>query len=423
MQSEPSVERCATGTGRRSQQDDLPVVRRVNGLLEAAWSTRLLPEPSLEPDTLTAEAMRKEHGELEGGQWEAAFRLLAGDLRDKAELNALGRTIAHGQLVGLLRQRLRAAELFRRHPEIGDDPVENPVIILGHMRSGTTRLHRLLACDDRFSFTRLHESLTPLASSGAWGILSTATVRALLNLGNPELRRIHPTHARAAEEEFGLHALSIHGAMFEAQWYVPQFARWSERRDLQQVYSEFRRLVQMLRWRRGESVSSMQLLKAPQFMQDLDAVASAFPRARFLWIQRSPLEVVSSSASLVWNQRRLQSDRADPQRIGREWLEKTAMRDASARSALGRYDRSKVLSLSYDAMNQDWRRELARIYDFIELTPCPSATERMTAVVNARSHRGHRHSLEQFGLSSAMVETAMLRAGRTDAIRGAGWPS
>ncbi|HAD15826.1 MAG TPA: sulfotransferase, partial [Erythrobacter sp.] len=42
----------------------------------------------------------------------------------------------------ILRDRLYAQMWFKRHPEILARPLRNPVVIVGPMRSGTTRLHR-----------------------------------------------------------------------------------------------------------------------------------------------------------------------------------------------------------------------------------------------------------------------------------------
>ncbi len=155
------------------------------------------------------------------------------------------------------------------------------VIILGHMWSGPTRLQRLLACDPRVCYNRLHESLSPL-SSRPRAIATAAGVRALLDACNPQLRTVHPSSPRALGEEFGLHAFVVHGAMFEAQWNVPAFARGSEDRDLSEVYREFRQLVQTLRWQRNEGRDRIQLLKAPQSMQELDAALKVFPDARLV---------------------------------------------------------------------------------------------------------------------------------------------
>lgn len=378
----------------------LPVVDLANRTLAQAWTRGFLTEPPLDPRAMIAKAERRENGALDPGHWQEALAVLTDDLRQVAALNPLGRAVAHGQLVGILRQRIRAARLWHSRPDILASPIRRPVIILGQMRSGTTLTQRLLACDPRFSFTRLHETLWPLVRNrvGARGLASL--VRTGLNLANPLLRSAHPTAATAPEEEFGLHALSLHGAMFEAQWHVPTFARWCEERDLGPVYREFHQLLQALRWRRRERPDSIQLLKAPQFMQDLDAVIDEFPDARILMLAREPAEVMASSASLVWNQQQIQSNEADPRRIGREWRRKTMLREERARSVLERLPSSRVLRIDFADLDVDWVREIRRVYDHLDLPLTPSILARMRGVAQSETHRGHTYSPRQFGLDA-----------------------
>jgi hypothetical protein len=234
-------------------------------------------------------------------------------------------------------------------------------------------------------------------------VASAAAVRSLLHACNRRLRQIHPSGPLAAEEEFGLHAFSVHGAMFEAQWKVPRFARWSEQRALADVYREFRQLVQLLRCKRGEPPDRIQLLKAPQFMQELDAVLQAFPDARIVWIDRDLRQVVASSASLVWHQQRVQSGHADPLWVGPEWLRKTRLREARAAEALRRHPSVPLLRVGYSAMNAEWKAEVSRIYEFLELDLTADTTAKMTKVAASASHKGHRYSLEQFGLDEHAV--------------------
>ena len=58
--------------------------------------------------------------------------------------------ILRSGLVHSLRMRLRAQEWFRRHPEITEELIAAPIVVVGMMRSGTTLLQRLLAADPRF---------------------------------------------------------------------------------------------------------------------------------------------------------------------------------------------------------------------------------------------------------------------------------
>ena len=392
-------DRDADAASGSTSPDDLAVVRRINLGLQNAWRGGLLTEPPLDADNLVNIAVRKERQEIQGGHWEQMLGHLTEDLEREARLNPLGRTIAHGLLVRLLRHRIRAERIWRRHPDIRDIPIKRPVIILGHMRSGTTRLHRLLACDPLFTYTRFHEGLNPLPRTRAGAIATSSLIRRFMNACNPQLRHIHPVRSCAAEEEFGLHAISLHGAMFEAQWRVPTFARRCEARELGPVYEEFHGLLQILRWRRRERPDKVQLLKAPQFMEELGAVLREFPDARVIRLERDRRDVVASSASLVWNQRRVQSDIVDAAQIGLEWKRKTDLRERRASSALATIP-SRLLTVGVEDTDRDWKGEVRRIYDFLGLPLSSAILAKMARSARAKDHKSHHYSPARFGLAS-----------------------
>ena len=382
--------------------------------MRALWRSGLAPRPRLDAGALEAAALRSAPRSTLGpdDEWRAPFELLLRSLREEADLNPLGLTMAHGQIVMMLRARMRGAALWQAHPEIVERPIRAPIGILGQMRSGTTRLQRLLASDDRFAHTRLHESLIPAPLGRAPGRRDGRRWRAraglaLLRRLNPEIGRIHPTAPSAAEEEFGLYSFAFGSAQYEAQWRVPAFSRWWEDADPRPLYREFRALLQTNGWFRGEPVERPLILKAPQFLQDLPALLDAFPDARLLVLERDLDAVIASSASLVWNQMRVQSDRAEKAWIGREWLRKTMLRRDRARAALDSRPDLPRLHVPFEAMNRDWRQEIGRIYGFLGLDLPAEAERRMAAyVAGATAHVGHRYDLAQFGLSSLEVERA-----------------
>jgi hypothetical protein len=231
---------------------------------------------------------------------------------------------------------------------------------------------------------------------------------AFLHLLNPALAAVHPSSARSPDEEFGLFSFAFSGAQFQAQWRTPSFARWWETADAVPVYREFRRLLQTIAWARGQHGDAPWVLKAPQFMEELDALLAVFPDARLLCLGRDAVEVVGSSCSLVWQQQRIQSDAADRGWIGREWLHKTVRRVEAARS----FRRARLdvpqLDIAYDAVNRDWRGEMTRIYDFLGLDLGPATLRRMENFLGrSRAHRGHRYGLEEFGLTAAEVRRAL----------------
>lgn len=394
LRSPPPIGPVASRSGR---------VAMLNRLLGRSWRAGWTPEPSLDPDRLV-DAARRATGLADVGEggWRDRLDVLTHALDREAALSRLGRTIAHGQLVAALTNRLRAHRLWQDRPEILERPVPAPIIILGQMRSGTTRVQRLLAQDRRLAHTRFFESWNPLPR-GRWddrklrGRLGLACVRLL----NPDFTTIHPTGVEEADEEIGLTSVSLFGSVFESQWRVPSFAAHCEAADTRPVYAEFRRLLQTLSWLRGGEPRP-QILKVPQFTQDLPAVLAAFPDARLICLDRPEAALVASSASLVRNQMALQSDAVDPHWIGAEWHRKIALRRERTAKARVMTDVPQ-LDLSFEAMNADWSGEMRRVYRFLSL-PLEAATELRMAGYVQRSRRQrldrHRYTLEEFGLTA-----------------------
>lgn len=385
----------------------LPFVARANRFLSRAWAEGWWPEPTLDGAALIAEACRREGVDtIPGKHWQEPFHLLLRDLVDEADLNPLGRQVANGQLVTLLRMRIRAEQLLRSHSEISERPITAPVLIVGHMRSGTTRLHRLLASDPRFAHTRLFESLEPVPRRGR--LLRAAAVQGFLHRANPALAAIHPSGPLQAEEEFGLHSLSLHGAQLEVQWHLPRFAAYARRRDLTVPYREFAALLRIIGWSRRESAEKPWLLKSPQFTGELGAVLRQFPDARLLCLTRDPVAVVGSSASLVWNQRRLHSDSADPRQVGAEWLEETLRREAHLREVVAEHPQVQCLQVGFDEVSADWRAAVQRIYAYLGLPLTEGVIRRMNGTMaRPARHQGHQYRLEDFGLTANGVTEAL----------------
>lgn len=377
--------------------------------LERAWRGGWMERPSLDPDRIVAIASARAGERPAEGEWRHRLDLLCHSLRTEARLNPIGRTAAHVQLVKLVAARVRAERWWCEHPEIGERRIERPLIIVGQMRSGTTRIHRLLACDRGYSFSRLFEQLDPAPYHRLIDPrpAKAAIAGTLFRLLNPTLAAIHPTAPFAAEEDFGLHAFSIWGSLFEGQWSIPTFAAHVEQAEPAGVYEEFERQLQLTAWHRGDDPARRWLLKAPQFAQELDALLARFPDARLVILRRPNEELVASGASLVWNHSKVQSDQVTRERVGREWLRKTSLRAERMEQSLARHPDVPRVELDYADVGRDWRSAVAKVYATLG-RPLDRSTEARMAHFIARSttHRGHRYTLEDFGLDRSTVTAA-----------------
>lgn len=389
-----------------------PVAKRVDFLnrsLERGWKRGLFTRPDLGEIRIRAAGIAQKHGE---SSWLGPLERLIDSLEREAALNPLGLTFAYVQISRLLTQRERAYSLWQTHPEIAEQPVERPIIVLGHMRSGTTRLQRLLGCDARLNHTRFFEITHPVASGPDLRVLQSWLELKVLDWLNPSLQTIHPTAARDVEEVFGLFAPSFYGAQFEAQWRVPSFTRFWEERSRIDVYRDFKLLLQTIAWQRGAS-SAPFVLKAPQFMEDLADLLAVFPDARLVCVTREPAESVASTASLVWNQMRVQSDEASPHWIGSEWLRKIARREAACAKDRAAHSEVPQIDTTFAAMNADWRQEISRVYDFLELDLTTNVEAGMAGYLKkakAGGYRNHRYQAGDFGLTPEIMRGVALPA-------------
>ncbi|MES1263362.1 MAG: sulfotransferase, partial [Peristeroidobacter soli] len=68
-------------------------------------------------------------------------------LAGEARLSDAGAPIMRQKILGQLMNRLRVEDYFRQHPEISQEKVAAPLVIVGLPRTGTTKLHRLLSRD------------------------------------------------------------------------------------------------------------------------------------------------------------------------------------------------------------------------------------------------------------------------------------
>jgi hypothetical protein len=384
-----------------------------NRTLPALWKAGLLANPCLDADQLIDDACSETGLSDFGDDWfRQPLEVLVRALRDEAGLNPVGRLGAHGQFRKTLRDRLWTQAWFARHPGIANRSLARPVIVVGPMRSGTTRLHRLLASDARFAHMRFFETIcpTPRPDFERGGrdrrIGYAARLLAAVHRLNPNTANIHPTGATEPEEELGLLVASRWGMKHEAQWHVPAYGAWATQQDATPAYRHMARLLRLIGWARGDDDSRPWVLKTPQHMLDLPALLRVFPDARLIFTHRAPTAVVGSSCSLVYNQMIIHSDHVDPHRIGKEWLAKTQLQVARMRRARLAIPESQRIDVRYADMDADWRSVMARIYAFLDLDiapALPAMTRYLERAERERTAHPHRYSLTAFGLDEGEV--------------------
>jgi hypothetical protein len=342
---------------------------------------------------------------------EEPLRRLLHALDHEAALHEQGRLGQCERIVGLLVNRLRTEEAVRRQPEILEERITAPLVIVGLPRTGTTMLHRMLASDPRLHALLWYESRQPAPVPGQDPTQpdpriaeAEREVEAMLD-ASPELIAAHPMDAHAPDEEIMLVEHSFLSTNPEAFCRVPSFAAWREAQDLTPGYACLDRLLRYLQWQkraRGDR-GRRWILKTPFHLGHMDVLLRTYPDARIVWPHREPVQSLPSLASLIHSLRVLGSDQVDPVEVGREWsgkFQRAIERCLDVRAA----HEERFLDLRYEALVADPLAQAARIYAFAGLDLPDEVSERMRrwAVENAREKRPvHRYTLERFGFDEA----------------------
>jgi len=385
-----------------------PLAEKANGFLGKAWERGWLPPPVLEADALWAlaarphgaKAERAEHGgrsaEDVADFRERLARLIAA-LEAEADLNPLGRAMAWGQLSRVVKNRLALGALWNERPEVLETELAPPIIVVGHMRSGTTRIHTLLAADPAHSHTRYCDAYHPVPARFGLNRVKAAMELRMLGLLNPWMQSIHPMAPAAVEEELAWISAALHHSIYESQWHIPAYSAWSEARDPLPIYREFRRILRTDAAHRGIA-DRPRVLKVPAFAEDLTTILTLFPDARLVIAEREHEAVLKSAISLAANQMAMQSDTCCLDSIEARWRHKIALREARMAEALAGWQ-GPIARAGFDALNADWASAIAQAYADLGLDLTSEALVAMRKVMAASEdghHHAHREQLARF---------------------------
>ena len=297
------------------------------------------------------------------------------------------------------------------HPEIADEHIEAPIVVVGMMRSGTTLVQRVLARDPRHLCVFGWEASEP-APRLDWDPSAPDPRVTQAIASNDQLREfaaalyaIHPMHAREPEEEIMFFADAFLSHVPEASCDVPEYRAWLDTVSFRPAYTHLHRTLRLLQWQkcsRGESPGRW-ILKTPQHLGYLDTLVETFPDAHIVHLHRDPVDVIASGASLNTTLWQMHADAVDPKKVGRLWLERmgwTNDRAMRARDAMN--DRSRFTDIWFRDAVADPIGQIERVYHAIGLDLTPEARDQMGGWLHDQASRdsaSHHYSPEQFGLT------------------------
>ncbi|CAI7762613.1 unnamed protein product [Closterium sp. NIES-53] len=247
------------------------------------------------------------------------------DTEKYASLTPFGRIAIWLDVQRMLQGRLRLIDCRKRFPEIEEQQIRAPMVILGMPRTGTTLLYNLLSLDyERFRSPRSWECryMYPPPQAETFRTdprvaLMDDSLRAV-HAVIPDLHTIHPMYPEGPQETFELMCYDMTSFVIPfTHINAPTYLEWFMRSDITPTYEFLKWQLKYLQWRGPKA--PQWLLKSPEHIFSLRSMLKVFPDARIICTHRDPVKVISSAHSLMRCFRSLTSDPVDNSMIAPLW--------------------------------------------------------------------------------------------------------
>ena len=335
---------------------------------------------------------------------------LIDSINNEASLNEIGIQAQPIRIQGLLSNRLRFEEDLKKFPEILDQEIIAPIVIVGLPRTGSTMTHRLLASDPKHTAMLWWEGRYPALLPGE----KRGDIEARMELGkaevdavvaaSPEALDIHPWDYKGADEEILLLEHNFLSTVPESFMALPSYSEWIEEQDHTLAYEDLKKFIQYLQWQNPGREKKRWVLKSPHHLGFIDKMISVFPDAKIIQTHRDPIKTVPSFCSMCANLFEPLTTNFDKVFIGKHWSNKLT-RALNHCMNISEQHPDNFLDLEFLNMIKDPIDEMKKIYEFIGESFGEKTEVAMEAWREENKHEmgAHKYSLEEYDLTESQI--------------------
>jgi hypothetical protein len=337
---------------------------------------------------------------------------------DEASLNELGELAVGAYVTENLKRRLKVINWASTHPEVREEKIEAPIIVIGLFRAGTTLLSYLLDQDanNRSLLNWEAADNVPPPTPETWRsgprVDAGRAMVELTNQMNPDMDTVHHEEADGPTECITVMAQDWKSLMWETLANVPSFGEWLLQADHHSAYEHHKLVLQILQ---SQGVRGRWTLKSPHHSIALDALSETYPDATFVQLHRDPVVVAASSCSLIRTLSKGFSDVDHTAYIARHWSDVLAACVDRPDDFRERHPEHPIVDVPYEQLMTDPINALATIYKGAGLEFTPATEAKMSKYV-AEHPKGkfgrHSYRLEELGLDGAATAERFSRYSR-----------
>lgn len=335
------------------------------------------------------------------------LEILCDSAQREADLNDAGRAMFDGQATMLLMRRLEIEDWYARHPEIDEQEIARPLMILGLPRTGSTATHCLLGEDPDVRVMRNWECMTPCPPPQKATyetdprIAQMDVMMARRDQVTPRMKQMLPSTSTSPTEDQLTMGYDFKSQIFQASFRIPSYVEWfNNQADLVPTFRYVKRVLKLLQWR---CPPGRWRLKNPTYSLFIDALDKVFPDARYCMTHRDVANVIPSVSDLYFEMHKPHTDRPDKLWMGEvtshacelQMRRMIAFRDTNGND-------SRFFDIHFAPFQKDPFPVIQELYDFLGEELTPEALARMKAWRDDTpkdKHGKHEYRPEDYGLS------------------------
>lgn len=374
-------------------------------------NTVLAPVGRGREDPMNAWAKASAQVERDAGTQDRKFAdglgVVISSIAAEPRLTPLGWTFVLSSIKDRYANRLRINRLLVEHPEIADEPIADPVFVLGLPRTATTLAHRVLAASPAHRGPLMWE----MSHTGLEDAAVAEREIKKLNQGSqfvtglfaPGLKHMHPSRAEHPEESMmllphGTFWSLLHGSM-------PAYRGWYARRSAEDLAGDYAYLKQGLQVLQHSRERKRWIVKYPGHLNDMTAIQEVFPDATFVWTHRDPATVLGSTCSLVETMWSMYQKDPDPTEVGQLVLDTMVTWVNTALESRLSMPPSAIVDVPYHRLSADPHAEVPRLYGAIGAKWTADDEAQLEQVLaRPAGTRPHQYDMARYGLHPDRVE-------------------
>ena len=333
----------------------------------------------------------------------------------RLDLSLRGLQGMHANNLRWLTNRLRWEADLEQHPEILDEDVSDPLIVLGLPRSGTTKMQRFLSASPDVQATPAWMVWNPAPLPGEAAGDPTPRIRwaeqmmSIVSSTGDSYQKMHEFAAREADESSFVPLANFDYFMQYITAPDAEYLAWVRSVDRTSPLSYLRNMLKYLQWQSGGRRGPW-VLKNPGHTGEMVELLTLFPNATFVISERDLATTMGSSFRMMGEILVNSLERPEPERYATQTVEYWSYelrRFQAQRSSLA--GSIRLLEIPYSRCVDDALNVARELYALAGLpwTARGEAAMRKWEQDNPR-HKlgGYSYRLEDYGWSQAKIDEA-----------------